>query len=748
MGFDSSIRDKIKRLAADKIDDVTEKQIMESPELKKYLSGLARTITGIESLSVNVDYGDPDGDIGWTDSSQIYLNSNADMFRFYEKLEARFVAMMGVGFHEMAHCVFLDFNEEQKAMAYLEDGNFYGDEPKNMTAQEDADWSDMVKALKDETTRPIFLKVFHEVSNIISDKHDEDCIMRKHGSFVAEPIYLARRSLQSNFKPFEDMDEKLRLGKGSDLSFAYNLLLEITRFDSIVCWDNANVETSRFGSLLGATRKHARIACVTDDPMRKYAEMNYIMLAFWPFIRAEIQKMQNQSKDQQGQQGQQGQQNSGSGQNQSGGQSGGQQSRPQNGQNGQQNSQQNGQQSAQQNAGQNQGASQSQGTGPITKEMVEEILKQLAEGAKNAGQTKAPENRKSSTTAIQNRAQERSGKAPKKEEVPAQQETNGKSNSLDAIYAALDSIKKQVATEMAEKEMEGQAKQQLVDMVLTVNQTSSHIGVPLDVQRVLDVTDDDIDRYNRYMKELAPYSKRLQKQMLDVMKDQRDGYVARHKPYGRTFVATDAYRPDQRFYSNKKQPQDLPDMAIYVLVDHSGSMSGERINTSMKAAMLLYDFATKIGIPVAVGGHCTGSVYGGRGVIYKVYTDFEKIGNNDKYRLAKMSTSGANRDGMALNIASGLLQKRPEEQKLLIIISDGRPADTDYGGEKAAKDIQEIVRKAKAKGVEVLAAAIGSDKKNIQAIYGDAFFDISDLSLLPKELTRIVKKRILANAQS
>ena len=48
-------------------------------------------------------------------------------------------------------------------------------------------------------------------------------------------------------------------------------------------------------------------------------------------------------------------------------------------------------------------------------------------------------------------------------------------------------------------------------------------------------------------------------------------------------------------------------------------------------------------------------------------------------------------------------------------------------------------------GIEVFAAAIGNDKEHIQAIYGDGFLDITDLSKFPKMLTGMVKKRILRN---
>jgi nitric oxide reductase activation protein len=114
--------------------------------------------------------------------------------------------------------------------------------------------------------------------------------------------------------------------------------------------------------------------------------------------------------------------------------------------------------------------------------------------------------------------------------------------------------------------------------------------------------------------------------------------------------------------------------------------------------------------------------------------------------ITKMAANYCNRDGLALKIAADLLSRRPEQVKLLMIISDGRPNHDGYGGEEAAKDIRRILRKAKQDGIEVIACAIGDDKENIKAIYGDSFVDISDLSRLPKTLVNIVKKRIINSA--
>ena len=223
------------------------------------------------------------------------------------------------------------------------------------------------------------------------------------------------------------------------------------------------------------------------------------------------------------------------------------------------------------------------------------------------------------------------------------------------------------------------------------------------------------------------------------MKDLQDGDVRRNRMYGRDIVASEMWRPDCRFFSDTKLPQDLPDMAVSVLVDQSGSMYGQRMGAAMKATMLLHDFAERVHVPVAVYGHNV--TMHGRVNLF-VYTDFLKAGKRDKYRLAKLSTGGCNRDGAALEVVANLLNARPERTKLLIIISDGKPNDDSYGGDSAAKDIKDIVARNRRRGVEIVAAAIGDDKEYLKKIYGDQFLDITDLSTFPKAMVKIVKKRL------
>ena len=98
-----------------------------------------------------------------------------------------------------------------------------------------------------------------------------------------------------------------------------------------------------------------------------------------------------------------------------------------------------------------------------------------------------------------------------------------------------------------------------------------------------------------------------------------------------------------------------------------------------------------------------------------------------------MCDRNGNRDGAALRFVAEHLCTRPELQKLLILISDGQPADYGYSGTEAEADLRGIKKEYEKRDVILFAAAIGDDKENIRRIYKDGFLDITETGRASKE---------------
>lgn len=682
---------RLRQMTAEQCATLDPQEIFTSPEFAEHLQGLVNETMKIggkatSKIAVNV-VSTPNSPPGWTDGNDIYVNTINSVSGHYTLPLEQFITLRGICFHECSHVLYLDFNEEKKALKSIGDGKLYGELPVPQTAEEDLMMHEMEDALADPLYRPIFQQVFSDVTNTIDDPHDEGKIIRRFGGIVEQGIVLARESLLRSF----DYAENIVAGKDSDLEKIYSLMLEYARFETIMMRDqDACLKTQPLVQCVVSLAKPIATARWTDDMTVRFAQINEIMLKLWPYIKAELEKQKQQKKQEK--QNQQGDDDS---KNPQGNQSG----------------------------------------GNSTQEAVQNILDQLQKVSQNQNISAHPNRRTSSSEAVKNRQAARAGKQPASGEKtrPVNQDS-----AMKSAQAALDAVAKKVAERIAAAAME---RDLTSNLMMEIDQTaigSNHSG-RVCAKRDLGVDASDIKLYERQMEDVKAYSKRLQRRMSDALRDLQEGGVAHHKQFGNRIEAQYAYRPDQKFYANKKLPQDWPSMAISILVDLSTSMRGERLNSAMKATMLLYDFATGLGIPVFVAGH--NAVFGQ--VNYQIMADFEKVSENDKYRLAHMYLSGCNRDGAAIEVSSSLLARRSEDVKLLFIISDGQPNDGSYKGEAAKKDIQDILTKYRRKGITTFATAIGSDKDKIKAIYGDGYLDITDLTQFPKQLTNMVVKRIM-----
>ena len=194
----------------------------------------------------------------------------------------------------------------------------------------------------------------------------------------------------------------------------------------------------------------------------------------------------------------------------------------------------------------------------------------------------------------------------------------------------------------------------------------------------------------------------------------------------------------QDYADTNNLPNEIPRLSVGLLLDESGSMScGDRSTYARAAAIILYDFCQSLNIPIMIYGHSTG--WGADVDLYS-YAEFDSIDRDDKFRLMDISARNSNRDGAALRFVAEQLSKRPEEIRILMLLSDGQPAARGYSGTAAEEDLRGIKQEYKRKGILFIAAAIGEDKPNIERIYGDSFLDITDLNQLPVKLTAVIKR--------
>ena len=313
----------------------------------------------------------------------------------------------------------------------------------------------------------------------------------------------------------------------------------------------------------------------------------------------------------------------------------------------------------------------------------------------------------------------------------------------DNAAADINRILDKMAESAACQELESERIRELNEAAQSISYGNIHEGVYIRVNRVASVDPDLVEQYDAICNPLVNISRQLQKSLIKQLKDNRRGGKQTGLIMGRRLDAHALCRNDGKVFYKNNLPNEIPELAVGLLLDESGSMSScDRCTYARAAAIILYDFCESLEIPVMVYGHSTDYYDGHDSVELYSYAEFDGFDNDDKYRLMDIGARGSNRDGAALRYVADNLSKQPETVKLLILVSDGQPADTGYYGTAAEEDLRGIKQEYQRKGIIFVAAAIGDDKQNIERIYGDSFLDITDLNQLPTKLAGVVKRHI------
>ena len=200
--------------------------------------------------------------------------------------------------------------------------------------------------------------------------------------------------------------------------------------------------------------------------------------------------------------------------------------------------------------------------------------------------------------------------------------------------------------------------------------------------------------------------------------------------------------PDPTVFSRRVIPGDIPELAVYILVDLSGSMSEQntypgptRIQSVKNATCVLSEAMRELKIIHAVTGF---NSYHPITYHYPAVT-WE---DTDSVKIASFRSTHSNRDGFSIRVAANELSYRQEPKKILFILSDGQPAD--YGGyvnNLAWNDVKQAVFETKQKGIKVISMFFGEEclVSTFKFMYDTPVF-VPDLTVLPRALGEVFKR--------
>ena len=196
----------------------------------------------------------------------------------------------------------------------------------------------------------------------------------------------------------------------------------------------------------------------------------------------------------------------------------------------------------------------------------------------------------------------------------------------------------------------------------------------------------------------------------------------------------------------KKQNEDF---VVELLIDASGSQQ-KRQNYVALQSFVVSNALSKAGIPHRAMSFCTFWDY----TILHKFRDYDDKENAD-WNLFEFRGSANNRDGLAIRMAAESLLKREEPNKVLIVLSDGRPNDQNvnrpnapemplYRGDYAVNDTAIEVRRARSLGVAVLGVFMGEEKDLAaeRKIFGKDFAYIKNIANFSNVVGTYLRKQL------
>lgn len=198
---------------------------------------------------------------------------------------------------------------------------------------------------------------------------------------------------------------------------------------------------------------------------------------------------------------------------------------------------------------------------------------------------------------------------------------------------------------------------------------------------------------------------------------------------------------NQKIYRQKADAIKL-DTAVYLLVDASGSMAGNKYNLASVSAGLLVDaISTALRVPVEVAAFTTNwhDSDEERTQYYEIKlfnepVKFEGVLN----RMGHIKQLANNEDGDAVLEAYRRLRARKEPRKLLIVLSDGGPAG--YVGDSYGY-LKDVVNQIYEAG-DIEMYGIGIEDKNVEYFYKDAK-SIKSADELEETVLNVIKTKFL-----
>lgn len=724
---------KVKQLIQQKRGKITDQEFFISRLLSRHFEDMAAAQTkrygASRRVRVHLIWQPGNPELAYTDNLIITINAGNPAVTEFPTREERYQMVLGLFAHELGHCLYTDFLTQQTYRNNLSACRWYPGKPALTRVLDVKNEREFWEYAKEDPQNLVLLgRIAHEVCNVLEDAAMENRVLERFPGTLGQALDFVRAWQWREMPTVTQLKE--REAQGTPMFYCLlQLFLSYGKFGELKYGEEPLREQH--------IQTVFELLPLLDDDLRatsgknRWNTVNCILIRCWEHVREYLEALKRRYEEKKA--------SGGTGSVFS--------------------------QLEEELSTLVGGSTRGEGvTAPVSEESDEpslpqpekrEMTRALAGGNPSGEDENSGERLSTAGVSSESAAGNRSGKqeiTPEEQGRMPLMETDQVSEPLGGgvevngdytpeisgtVEAEMERLLDAMAGKSVCQELEQDRLSELNQEAQSISYGDIHKGVAIRVNRMTEVPPEMVEQYNTVAGPLLAISKQLQKSLTRQLNDQQRGGKQTGLLMGRRLDAHALCRGDGKVFTKNALPSQPPEMAVALLLDESGSMAScDRATYARASAIILYDFCQALHVPVMVYGHTTGK----DSVELYSYSEFDAIDREDQYRLVDISARGSNRDGAALRFVAERLSHRPEELKLLILVSDGQPADTGYYGTAAEEDLRGIQQEYRRKGILFIAAAIGDDKEDIERIYGDSFLDITDLNQLPVKLTQVVKR--------
>lgn len=249
--------------------------------------------------------------------------------------------------------------------------------------------------------------------------------------------------------------------------------------------------------------------------------------------------------------------------------------------------------------------------------------------------------------------------------------------------------------------------------------------------------------YNRYRLNINSYNNRFSLLLKARIPTREERLL-----FGTGITSQHLSDVNKRYWHRRTEDFGIPDLAILLLIDGSGSMEGARRESAMISSVILHEILKKQGMTHAIVEHRAN--FNSPSMDANIMVGFDSR-NEEKYNLMSLSAGGENRDGLSLYWAERYLATNTNNsERLIIVIADGYPAHgyDNYYPPVSSKDTANAAARIIKRGTNIIAVALDDERDGGYACY-DALKEIypsvvscSELKQLTGQLLNIISRHL------